>query len=599
METNIDYRQCFEYPIDSATLIGKKNKIKKFLLNDGHKRIEKRIAILGGSTTNEIADQLGLFLLNYDINASFYQSEFGQYWQDAMFGVAELDNFHPDIIYIHTNWRNIESFPCENSTQEEVSTLLDSEYRRFVAMWDSLEKKFHCPIIQNNFDRPNFRLLGNRDIWDFKGRSNFIAELNSRIYKYAQNHESFYVNDIDYLAADFGVTKWNDSYVWNMYKYCMPIIAIPKLANSLAAIIKSIYGKNKKVLALDLDNTLWGGVIGDDGVEGIKIGPELSDGQVFSEFQKYCKLLKGIGVVLTINSKNDMSNAIAGLNHPDSVLKEEDFVEIKANWEPKSQNLIQIANDLNLGVDSFVFVDDNPAEREIVRCQVPGVSTPIMNAPENYIETLDHSGFFEVTTLSKEDLQKTEIYKANVKRQQEIHSYSSYDEYLDNLEMVATIGGFEDIQVQRISQLTNKSNQFNLTTLRCTEDDIRRMGASNEYICLCGRLNDKFGDNGIVAVTVGKIIDKSLHINLWLMSCRVLKRGMEDAMMNELMKIANKKEIETVIGYYYPTIKNGMVKEFYKQFGFSLDSEEDGNLKWIIKVSDYHKREIHMLVKGE
>jgi len=569
------------------------------MLSDGHSRVEKRIAILGGSTTNEIADQLGLFLLNYDINATFYQSEYGQYWQDALFGAKELDEFHPDIIYIHTNWRNIEAFPSIETSQEEAAAILDTEYGRFVAMWDALEKKFHCPIIQNNFDRPNYRLLGNRDIWDYRGRTHFITELNSKTYEYAQNHESFYINDLDYLAGEFGITKWNDSYAWNMYKYCMPLVAIPKLAKNVAIIIKSIYGKNKKVLTLDLDNTLWGGVIGDDGVEGIRIGPEMSEGQVFTEFQKYCKSLKDIGVVLTINSKNEMENAIAGLRHPDSILGEDDFVEIKANWEPKSKNLLQIASDLNLGVDSFVFADDNPAEREIIRSQVPGVAIPDMKTPETYIETLDQSGFFEVTTLSKEDIQKTEIYKANIQRQQKIRSYSNYDEYLDSLEMVATIGEFKDIQIQRIAQLTNKSNQFNLTTLRCTEDEIRRMGCSENYICLSGRLIDKFGDNGIVAITAGEIIDKTLHIRLWLMSCRVLKRGVEDAMMNELMTIAATKGIETVKGYYYPTSKNGMVKEFYKQYGFIVASEEDGKTKWTINVDDYKRRELHMSVKGE
>jgi len=290
---------------------------------------------------------------------------------------------------------------------------------------------------------------------------------------------------------------------------------------------------------------------------------------------------------------------VAGLRHPYSVLREDDFVEIKANWEAKSQNLIRTASDLNLGVDSFVFVDDNPAEREIIRSQVPGVSTPEMKMPETYIETIDQSGFFEVTTLSKEDLQKTEIYKANAKRQQEILSYSNYEEYLDDLEMVATITGFKDMQIQRIAQLTNKSNQFNLTTLRCTEDDIRRMGTSKDYVCLCGRLTDKFGDNGIVAITVGEIVEKTLHIRLWLMSCRVLKRGMEDAMMNELMRISAEKDIEMIKGYYYPTMKNGMVKEFYKQFGFTVESEVDGDTVWIIRVDDYKKSKLHMLIQGD
>lgn len=589
---------CFHYPLDTEQLLRKKRRIRRELLAQNPHPLHKKIAILGGSTTNEVADQLGLFLLNYGIEAEFYQSEYGQYWQDAMFGTPELDKFKPDVIYIHTNWRNVEHFPTTADTPAQVEELLDAEYTRFETMWQALADKFSCPVIQNNFDRPNYRLMGNRDVWDVRGRTNFLSRLNQKFYAYAAAHEDFYINDLDYLASDYGLTAWGDAFFWHMYKYAMCLDAIPSLANSLANIIKSLYGRNKKALVLDLDNTLWGGVVGDDGVDGIAVGPEVPEGQVYAEFQSYCKALKSIGVVLAVDSKNDEENALAGLNHPDGVLRPEDFVAIKANWDPKDQNLRAIADELNLGVDSFVFADDNPAERAIVEAQVPGVATPVLDGAENYIKTLDHGGYFEVTTLSGEDLKKTELYHANAERRRAQAAFADYGAYLDSLEMTATIRGFEPLYIQRIAQLTNKSNQFNLTTLRCSEDDIRGMADDPAWLCLYGKLVDKFGDNGVVTVVAGQTEGETLHLRLWLMSCRVLKRGMEDAMMDAVVADAAARGLKTIRGYYYPTAKNGMVKDFYAGMGFTqVEADAEGNTTWELAVNGYTPRHPHMKIE--
>lgn len=589
---------CFHYPLDTEQLLRKKRRIRRELLAQNPHPLHKKIAILGGSTTNEVADQLGLFLLNYGIEAEFYQSEYGQYWQDAMFGTPELDEFRPDVIYIHTNWRNVEHFPTTADTPAQVDELLEAEYTRFETMWQALAQKFGCPVIQNNFDRPNYRLMGNRDVWDVRGRTNFLSRLNQKFYAYAFAHEDFYINDLDYLASDYGLTAWGDAFFWHMYKYAMCLDAIPSLANSLANIIKSLYGRNKKALVLDLDNTLWGGVVGDDGVDGIAVGPEVPEGQVYAEFQSYCKALKSIGVVLAVDSKNDEENALAGLNHPDGVLRPDDFVAIKANWDPKDQNLKAIADELNLGADSFVFADDNPAERAIVAAQVPGVETPVLDGAENYIKTLDHGGYFEVTTLSGEDLKKTELYHANAQRRRAQAAFADYGAYLDSLEMTATIRGFEPLYIQRIAQLTNKSNQFNLTTLRCSEDDIRGMAENPAWLCLYGKLVDKFGDNGVVTVVAGQSERETLHLRLWLMSCRVLKRGMEDAMMDAVVADAAARGLKTIRGYYYPTAKNGMVKEFYAGMGFAkVDEDADGNTTWELSVEGYSPRHPHMQIQ--
>jgi len=286
------------------------------------------------------------------------------------------------------------------------------------------------------------------------------------------------------------------------------------------------------------------------------------------------------------------------LNHPDGVLKPEDFVVIKANWEPKSQNLVNIANELNLGVDSLVFVDDNPAEREIIRQQVPGVSIPEMTRPEEYINIIDKSGFFETVNLSKDDLRKTQMYKENAKRNEDMANFADYGDYLKSLDMKAQIKPFEEIYMSRIAQLTNKSNQFNLTTKRYTQSEIEEVSKSNDYIEIYGKLEDKFGDNGVVSVVIGKKNGEELDIDLWIMSCRVLKRDMEFAMMDTLVKKASENGIKSIKGFYYPTAKNMMVKNFYGVQGFKKISEdESGNTVWNLNVDGYNKKNKYIRVE--
>ena len=579
-----------EYPFDNDFILKKKKSLKKQLLEKGN-FLEKNIAILGGSTTNDIKLVLELFLLNQGIKPNFYESEYNQYYQDAMFPNEELESFKPDIIYIHTTNRNITAYPKISNSKEEVNQLLDSEYQKFENMWNKLKDTYNCPIIQNNFELPYYRLMGNKEASDYRGKVNFITKLNLKFYEYAENNQNFYINDINYISASYGLEKWADQFYWHMYKYALAVPAIPTLAFNISNIIKSIFGKNKKAFVLDLDNTLWGGIVGDDGVENIKVGPEVSSGQVFSEFQKYLKEHKDLGVVLNVNSKNERENAIAGLNHPDGPLKPDDFIIIKANWDPKSKNIVDIANELNIGVDSLVFVDDNPAEREIVKQQVNGVSIPEMTAPENYINIIDKSGFFEVTTISKDDLKKNEMYKENAKRNEMLNSFNNYDDYLKSLKMKAKIKPFEPIYMSRIAQLTNKSNQFNLTTHRYTQAEIEDISEDKNYIKLYGKLEDTFGDNGVVTVSIGHIEKDVLHMDLWLMSCRVLKRDMEFAMMDSLVKKAKEKGVNQIKGYYYPTAKNGMVKDFYSLQGFDKISEDtEGNTVWNLDIKGYENK---------
>lgn len=574
-----------EYPFDSEWILKKAKSIKKTLLSDGAARIKKKIAVLGGSTTHDVIKILELFLLHYGIEPSFYESEYGQYWQDAMFDNPELAEFAPDLIYIHTTNRNIAEYPAVGDSREKTEQLLKDTYEHFHIMWEKLKETYGCVIIQNNFEFPYYRLLGNMDAVNSNGRVAFVNRLNVLFAEYAAANENFYLQDIQYLSACYGLDKWGDSFYWHMYKYALCVPAIPTLSYNLANIIKSVYGKNKKAYVLDLDNTLWGGVVGDDGPENIEIGQETSMGQVYAEFQSYLKEQKQIGIMLNVSSKNEEENALAGLSRPDSVLKPDDFMVIKANWEPKSKNVAEIAAELNIGTDSLVFVDDNPAEREIIRQNLPGVAVPEMDKPEEYLKTLDRSGFFEVTGLSEDDTKRNEMYKANQERKKMQDNFADYGEYLKSLDMKAEIGAFVPLYMARIAQLTNKSNQFNLTTKRLSQADIEHMAEDSSYITLYGKLADKFGDNGVVSVVIGKIKEDALHIELWLMSCRVLKRDMEFAMMDRLAEECKKRGIARIYGYYYPTAKNKMVENFYGLQGFTLKNRDnEGNAEWEYEI---------------
>ena len=288
---------------------------------------------------------------------------------------------------------------------------------------------------------------------------------------------------------------------------------------------------------------------------------------------------------------NDYENAVAGLNHPEGALKPDDFIIIKANWENKDRNIIETASELNILPDSIVFVDDNPAERAIVQAQIAGISVPVIDSVENYISTIDRNGYFEVTNFSEDDLKRNEMYKANVQRAVQQAAFSDYNEYLLSLEMTAVIDDFLPVYLQRITQLSNKSNQFNVTTKRYTPTEMEAVFNSSEYIRLYGKLIDKFGDNGVVSVVIGKKENNILNIDLWIMSCRVLKRDMEFAMLDRLVERCREQGIDTIKGYYYPTAKNKMVKELYGKFGFNKISEdEEGNTIWQLDIKSYENK---------
>ncbi|MFC3886646.1 HAD-IIIC family phosphatase [Bacillus songklensis] len=588
----------FDYPLDTGHLLRKKRSIKKELLKKEN-FINKKVAILGGSTTSEIKEMLELFLLNEGMKPEFYESDYNKYFEDIMFS-DELKEFSPDIIYIHTSYRNIINRPEIHDEKEQIQNKLEKEFDYYKSLWEKAISDHNCIIIQNNFEYPRNRSLGNLDAVNYNGLTYFINKLNVMFSEYAQENTQILINDINYLSSWIGLDQWHDMSFWYHFKYSLSYHAIPHLAKNLSNIIKSVYGKSKKCLVLDLDNTLWGGIIGDDGVDHIKIGKETAIAEVYTGFQEYIKELSKRGVTLAIASKNDYENAIEGLNHPEMTIKEEHFSSIKANWEPKFINITKIAQEINIGIDSLVFIDDNPAERDIVKSQLPFVAVPnVGEDAAKFIDFIDRNGYFEPIKISKEDMQRNKYYEANKKREEVKAKYNNYDEYLQSLNMVADIHYFKSVYLERITQLTNKTNQFNLTTKRYSFTEIEEISKSKSKIPLCGRLKDKFGDNGLISVVIGDIKGKELHIDLWLMSCRVLKRDMEKAMFDAIVEECKKRGINVIYGYYYKTPKNKMVKDHYRNLGFEAVEESDDQSKWVIEVSKIIEKKNKFIARGD
>ena len=582
---NID----LEYPLDIDKILRKKKSIKKELLNKKN-LVEKNIAILGGSTTSEIKFLLELFLLDSGIKPNFYESEYNKYYEDALFGNDVLDKFNPDIVYIHTTNQNIIKYPELENNVDEIFTLINNEIERYKSIWSSLSK-YNCPIIQNNFDQAINRSLGNLDFYDIHGKTYFINQLNDKFSQEARAIKHLYINDINYLSSYIGLKNWFDKSLWHQAKYALSMGSIPELAFNINKIINSSFGKSEKCLVLDLDNTCWGGVIGDDGLDGISIGVETAIAESYTSFQKYVKELKQRGVILAVCSKNDFQNAKEGFNHPDSVLKFDDFISFKSNWDPKHQNILDIAKEVNIGVDSLVFIDDNPVERDLVSSQVPSASVPnVGNDVIHFIDHIDRNGYFEPISLSVDDINRNKYYEDNKKRSQEQSIFKSYDDFLVSLEMTAEIKSFSSIYLDRITQLTNKTNQFNLTTKRYTASEIENIVTSDEYVKIYGKLTDKYGDNGLIAISIGRINENQCHIDLWLMSCRVIKRDMEFAMLDELVRQCKEKGVLEIIGYYYQSDKNNMVFDLYEKFGFVLNDSNGEDTIWRLDISNYENK---------
>jgi FkbH-like protein len=585
----------FDYPIKVNHILRNKKSLKEYFLKESKSLHSLKVAILGGSTTNEISDILELFLYNKGFKPQIYQSDYNKYYEDGVFSNEYLEKFQPEVVYIHTTSFNISRFPSIHDNQEKVQNLLSQELLKFKSIWDALSK-FKCAVIQNNFEYLINRSLGNLDSYDFRGKTYFINLLNQEFARAAQNISYLYINDINYLSAKLGLNQWFDKKLWYTAKYALSFDAIPFLCNNITVIINSIFNKTQKCLVLDLDNTLWGGVIGDDGLNGIKLGNETALGQAYTKFQEYVYELYDRGIILAVNSKNEEETAKFGFTHSDSVLKFENFVAFYANWDSKDKNIKQISLDLDIGLDSILFIDDNAAERNLVKSQIPIVKVPEIGS--NILEFIEHiqeNGYFEPIYLSSDDFRRTSFYFENKERLNDKALFENYDDFLSSLNMKAEVNYFSNLYLDRITQLINKTNQFNLTTSRHTIAEVRSFIDNPSYICLYGKLTDKFGDNGLVSVIIGKIEGSVVHIISFLMSCRVLKRGFEFAILNEFVSICRQKSINKIIGYYKRTEKNKMVNFLYKELGFKKVEENDqGDSIWELKVLDYNSKVVYI-----
>lgn len=584
--------ELLNYPFDSDMVLRKRKSIRRELMQGTFTK-KIKVAVLGGSTTNELVNVLELFLLKQGILPTFYESEYNKYYEDALFGNEKLALFMPDVIYIHTTNKNISLFPTLDSSLDEVEFIFQNELFKFRSIWNSL-KKYNCPIVQNNFDLPINRCLGNLDCYDVHGETYLINKLNLSFASEAQKDSSLILNDINYLSATIGLKKWFDLNLWFKAKYAISFDAIPTLANNISAIISSLFGLSKKCLVLDLDNTCWGGVIGDDGLNGIKLGNESAAGEAYLSFQRYVKGLKQRGIILAVSSKNDHENAKEAFTHSDSVLSFEDFTSFKANWEPKYSSIVKIANEINIGLDSIVFLDDNVMEREIVASQLPSVSVP--NIGDNILDFIDYiegNGYFETVSLSADDLSRNKFYSDNSIREREKSLYENYNDFLTSLDMKAEIMRFSSVYIERISQLINKTNQFNLTTKRYTISEVEVIAKGDKYIPLYGKLTDKYGDNGLISIVIGEIKDNKCYIDTWLMSCRVLKRDMEYAMLDVLVEECKNRNLDEIFGFYKVSPKNSMVANLYADFGFELVKDNgDDNTVWRLEINKYKKKGI-------
>jgi FkbH-like protein len=558
-----------------------------------------RIAVLGGSTTNEVVDLLELFLLASGFQPTFRQSEYGRFYEDAVLDPAELIAFAPDIVYLHTSCLNVQQIPPVDTSTTTLQPYVVAELSRYQLIWQSIEQNLSALIIQNNFELPPHAILGNLDAVSSGGATRFFLELNAVFARAAETNPRLLLQDVNSLSARIGLSQWFDWDRYFSYKILVTTEASVAMARSLASIIRAIYGKTRKVLVLDLDNTLWGGVIGDDGVDKIQIGRETPVAEAYTAFQEYCLSLRQRGILLAVCSKNEDEVAKQGFEHPDSVLKLEHFSCFKANWKPKHENILAIATELNLGVDSFVFVDDNPAERAIVEAQIPGTAVPdIGNEVSRFASIVEAGRYFEPISMSQEDLSRAALYRSNAARTSSEAKFANYGEYLDSLEMTAEIECFRPLYLQRIAQLTNKTNQFNLTTRRYTLAEMEAISRDPAYIGIYGKLSDRFGDNGLISIVLGRRDEDVLHLDLWLMSCRVLKREMELAMLDVIATHAKAIGIRSLRGYYFPTRKNGMVSDHYEKLGFEQISAnpESGSTGWTLDIANFSPRNQHIRI---
>ena len=531
------------------------------------------LGILGNATTCLYVNALRGATARYGVNLETTQAEYDQVMQTAMDPNDRLHTVGVDAVLLALDYHGLPFDAGAKAAIEYVKTIRDC---------------LSAPIIYQTIVSPPEPLLGSLDAIESGTMLNKVMEFNAALFELAAQ-QSDYVFDVANLANMVGTQNWQDQAQWNLYKLPFAQKLMPVYVDHVGRMLSAIRGLSKKCLVLDLDNTIWGGVIGDDGLSGIKIGQGDGVGEAHLDIQRTVLMLRDRGIILAVCSKNDDAVARQPFRkHPDMLLKENHISVFQANWKDKASNLEVIAKTLNIGLDALVFLDDNPVERKQVRDALPMVSVPeLPTDPSSFSRILLNAGYFETVSFSADDKRRAEQYRSNALRAELQIKARDMGQFLNSLDMKLEIGPFNDFNKGRVVQLINKTNQFNLTTRRYTENEIDDMMSDASVITLQARLIDKFGDNGLISVGIGRIEGKICIIDTWLMSCRVLGRRVEEAFLSAFASSAQKLGADILEGLYVASEKNSMVADHYKKLGFTKTDVNANETTWRLSVSEH------------
>jgi FkbH-like protein len=555
-----------------------------------------RLGIVSSHTVDYLAQALPGTALRHGLMLEVVMADYGQAAQQLLDAGSEFGRAKLDAILIALDYRAL-GLSEARFTAKDAEAAVDGAISYAAGLAEGVRNTIGTSCVLQTLVPPAETLFGNFDA-RFPGSVRTMIERFNHRLLFEVAGDTDLIVDAASLAASTGLNVWNDARDWHKAKLPAAMGAIPLYAEHVCRVLGAARGKSRKCLVLDLDNTLWGGVIGDDGLNGIKLGQGSSTGEAFLEIQRYALALRQRGIVLAVCSKNDESNArLPFREHPEMLLKEEHIAVFVANWQDKANNIREIAATLNIGIDAIVFLDDNPVERGLVRDILPEVAVPeLTEDPADYPGILARAGYFEAVGLSSEDLKRADYYQANAERVS-LKKIGNLEEYLASLDMVATLVPFDAVGRVRIAQLINKSNQFNLTTRRYSESDVARFETDPNKFCLQIRLVDRFGDNGMISVVIFDRGEDEWRCDTWLMSCRVLGRRVEELVLAHVAETARGAGASRLTGVYLPTKKNSLVAEHFAKLGFSKVSDlpEDGT-EWALDLTQYQTPELPIRV---
>ena len=549
-----------------------------------------RLAVLGTSTTTHLLPAIRVGALRHGMWAETFESDYGQYYQAVVDPGSACHRFAPNVVLFAFDAHNLTQGVHPGLSAAEADAIIAGRLDHLCECWQFVRSSFRCPVIQQTGLPILPALLGNNEHRLPGSPRHALARLNTMLRERAGT-EGVLLLALDERAAQDGIVAWHDPALWCRSRMEIVPSATPLYGDMVARMLGPLRGRTHKCLVLDLDNTIWGGVIGDDGLDGIALGQGSALGEGYLAVQAYAKALAARGIILAVCSKNEERTALEAFDkHPEMLLRRADIACFQANWDDKATNLRAIAKTLNIGLDALVLLDDNPAERALVRQELPMVAVPeIPDDPARVPGRLAESGYFEALSITVEDRTRTALYQRENARSALRERTTDMATFLRGMEMRLYARRFDETGIARITQLINKTNQFNLTTRRYTEEAVRDIMQAPDGFGLYLRLVDRFGDNGIIAVIIGRMQDgEALRIDTWLMSCRVLGRQVEDATLNLIVVEARNIGAQTLIGDYVPTAKNAMVRDHYARLGFTPEAEQaDGRSRFGLDLADF------------